>query len=151
MRISTKGRYAIHIMLDIAQNSDGSYVSLKDIAARQELSLKYLEQIATFLCKAGMLKSERGPQGGYKLSKTPEEYTLGSILRLTEGNMAPVACLADRENRCEKCDSCATVDFWDGLYKVICDYIDKYTLEDLQKSSDSKMKKHLLKTGEISI
>ena len=140
MKISTRGRYAIRLMLDIAENEDGAYVSLKDIAVRQNLSMKYLEQIVSQLSKNGMLKSERGPQGGYKLAKKPEDYTIGSILRLTEGNLAPVSCLNDRENQCQRCRECATVDFWGGLYKVISEYIDRYTLADLMQSEDSGMK-----------
>jgi len=143
VQISTKGRYAIRLMMDIAENSNGNYVSLKDIAARQDLSVKYLEQIVSALGKNGMLKSERGAQGGYKLSKKPEEYSIGSILRLTEGNLAPVSCLNDKENQCERCKQCSTVDFWGGLYKVINEYIDKYTLADLMQSEKTGKREFL--------
>lgn len=131
MRISTKGRYALRLMIDISLQKDGGFVSLKDVAARQDISLKYLEQIVGLLSKAGFLRSGRGPQGGYKLAKRPEEYTVGSILRLTEGNLAPVACLEDEENQCERCSQCATLDFWTGLYRTVNAYIDTYTLADL--------------------
>jgi Rrf2 family protein len=138
MRISTKGRYALRLMIDLSQHNDGSFVSLKDAAARQEISVKYLEQIVGLLSKAGLLRSERGPQGGYRLARAPEEYTVGSILRLTEGNLAPVACLEDPENRCERSGQCATLDFWTGLYAVINDYIDRFTLADLVASEKKK-------------
>ena len=131
MKISTKGRYALRLMIDIALNSNGSNVSLKEISARQNISVKYLEQIIGLLCKIGFLRSTRGSQGGYKLAKEPKEYTVGSILRVTEGNLAPVTCLEDEENKCELCYECATIDFWEGLYDVINQYVDKFTLQDL--------------------
>ena len=131
MKISTKGRYALRLMTDLAVNDQSGYVSLKDVAQRQRISLKYLEQIAGMLGKAGLLQSGRGAQGGYRLAKAPENYTVGEILRLTEGNLAPVACLVGPENRCELCGECATLDFWTGLYAVVNDYIDRYTLADL--------------------
>ncbi len=137
MKISTKGRYAILILVDIAQHGETQNVSLKDIAARQKLSVKYLEQIATLLCKAGMLRSERGPQGGYRLAEDPSELTIGKILRLTEGSLAPVACLEYDTIPCVRGDICISRDFWDGLYRRICDYIDHYTLEDMLRSSRS--------------
>ncbi|WP_295580879.1 Rrf2 family transcriptional regulator [uncultured Oscillibacter sp.] len=131
MKISTRGRYALRLMMDIASHDGEGYVSLKDAAARQEISVKYLEQIAGLLSKAGLLHSGRGAQGGYRLVKAPEAYTVGSILRLTEGNLAPVACLEGPENRCQRCGECATLDFWTGLYAVVNEYIDRYTLADL--------------------
>ena len=131
MRISTKGRYALRLMMDIAAHDKEGYVSLKDAAARQDISVKYLEQIAGMLSKAGLLHSGRGAQGGYRLAKEPEAYTVGSILRLTEGNLAPVACLEGTENRCQRCGECATLDFWTGLYAVVNEYIDRFTLADL--------------------
>jgi len=139
MRISTKGRYALRLMIDVAEHDDGeTLISLKDIAQRQDLSVKYLEQIVALLSKAGFLRSGRGPQGGYRLSRAPEEYTVGSILRLTEGNLAPVSCLEDKENRCDRCSQCATLDFWTGLYQTVNDYIDRFTLADLVKSEREK-------------
>ena len=131
MKISTKGRYALRLMMDIAAHDKEGYVSLKDAAARQDISVKYLEQIAGVLSKAGLLHSGRGAQGGYRLAKEPEAYTVGSILRLTEGNLAPVACLEGTENRCQRCGECATLDFWTGLYAVVNEYIDRFTLADL--------------------
>ena len=131
MKISTKGRYALRLMTDIAAHDSDGYVSLKDVAARQGISMKYYEQIAGLLAKAGLLHSGRGAQGGYRLAKRPEDYTVGSILRLTEGNLAPVACLEGPENICQRCGECSTLGFWAGLYAVVNDYIDRYTLADL--------------------
>ena len=131
MRISTKGRYALRLMMDIATHDQDGYVSLKDVAARQGISMKYSEQIAGMLSKAGMLHSGRGAQGGDRLAREPEEYTVGSILRLTEGNLAPVACLEGPENVWQRCGECSTLGFWAGLYAVVNDYIDRYTLADL--------------------
>ena len=140
MKISTKGRYALRLMMDVASHDDAGYVSLKDVAARQNISMKYLEQIAGLLAKAGLLRSGRGAQGGYRLAKEPENYTVGSILRLTEGNLAPVACLETEENRCQRCGECPTLDFWTGLYAVVNEYIDRYTLADLLEEQQRKRK-----------
>ena len=131
MRISTKGRYAIRLMIDIAQHSNGGNVSIKDISKRQDISLKYLEQIVNMLSRAGFLRSQRGSQGGYKLARKAEEYTIGDILRVTEGEMAPVACLEGEENQCPKVNQCPTIEFWTGLYKTINDYIDSTTIAEL--------------------
>lgn len=132
MRVSTRGRYALRLMTDVALHGELGYVPLKDVAARQELSIKYLEQIAGVLGKAGFLRSGRGAQGGYRLTRDPAEYTVGSILRLTEGDLAPVTCLAPEENNvCGRCDTCAARDFWAGLYDVVNGYVDRFTLEDL--------------------
>lgn len=138
MRISTKGRYALRMMMDIAAHDQEGYVSLKDVSARQTLSPKYLEQIAGMLSRAGLLRSGRGAQGGYRLAREPEQYTVGDILRLTEGNLAPVACLEGPENRCERRGECPTLDFWTGLYAVVNDYIDRYTLADLMRERERK-------------
>ncbi len=140
MRISTKGRYALRLMTDLSAYDQGGYVSLKDAAERQGISLKYLEQIAGLLSKAGLLQSGRGAQGGYRLAREPEEYTVGEILRLTEGNLAPVACLADPSNRCERCGECATLDFWTGLYQTVNEYIDRFTLADLLAERERKVR-----------
>ena len=135
MRISTKGRYALRLMLDLALNNTGEPISLKDIARRQEISDKYLEQIISVLNKAKYVKSIRGAQGGYILTKRPEEYTVGSILRLTEGSLAPVACLDDHPNQCERASSCKTLQMWEGFYKLLNEYFDGITLEDLLEQS----------------
>lgn len=131
MKISTKGRYALRLMLDLALNSGDIPVPIKDIAVRQGVSDKYLEQIISSLNKAGYVKSIRGPQGGYKLSKTPADYTVGMILRLTEGSLAPVACLEDEVNQCVRQESCATLELWNRLDVAIKGVVDQITLADL--------------------
>ena len=131
MKISTRGRYALRFMIDLAMHSENQYIALKDISARQEISVKYLEQIASLLSKHGLLMSIRGQQGGYKLSRSPAKYSVGEILRLTEGPLAPVACLENPDMPCERLAVCKTLPFWRGLYKVIEEYVDNYTLEDL--------------------
>lgn len=131
MKISTKGRYALRMMLDLAEYQKDGYVALKDIAERQGISKKYLEQIVPILNRSTILKTSRGFQGGYRLSREPENYTVGEILRLTEGNLAPVACLEHDPIECGRKDECATLHVWQGLYKVICDYLDGITLQDI--------------------
>ena len=131
MKISTKGRYALRIMLDLAMNDSNEPVRVKDIARRQEISVKYMEQIITILSKAGYLKSNRGPQGGYRLTKAPKEYTVGMILRLTEGSLAPVSCVEDEQSDCPRSEYCVTLRLWKELDAAISDVVDKYTLEDL--------------------
>lgn len=130
MRISTKGRYALRLMLDLAINNTGDPVSLKDIARRQEISDKYLEQIISVLNKANYVKSIRGAQGGYILTKKPEEYTVGMILRLTEGSLAPVACV-EEENPCDRIQDCATIMVWKKMNDAINEVVDGITLADL--------------------
>ena len=112
MMISTKGRYALRVMIDIAENSDGQYITLKDIAARQNISEKYLESIISVLSKEYLLEGVRGKGGGYKLTRDPEDYSVGEILRLVEGPLAPVACLKSTEVKCEKSESCQTLPMW---------------------------------------
>src|SRR5574344_2637694 len=131
MKISTRGRYALRFMIDLAQHDNGEYTALKDISERQEISIKYLEQITSLLSKFGLLLSVRGPQGGYKLSRTPDQYTVGQILRITEGNLAPVSCLETEQNTCPRKEFCPTLFLWEGLSKTIHDYLDGITLEDL--------------------
>ncbi len=131
MKISTKGRYALRLMLDLAIHNTGEPVRIKDIAARQEISDKYLEQIISSLNKAGYVKSIRGPQGGYRLTKAPEQYTVGMILRLTEGSLAPVACLDDEVNSCTRQDTCATLKLWKMVNDSVSSVVDKVTLANL--------------------
>ena len=131
MKISTKGRYALRLMLDLAIHDTGEPVRIKDIAARQEISDKYLEQIISSLNKAGYVKSIRGPQGGYRLTKKPEQYTVGMILRLTEGSLALVACLDDEVNSCTRQDTCATLRLWKMVNDSVSSVVDKVTLADL--------------------
>lgn len=131
MKISTKGRYALRLMLDMALNNTGNPIRIKDIAARQNISDKYLEQIVSVLNKAGFVKSIRGPQGGYKLTKRPEQYTVAMILRLTEGSLAPVSCLDDEVNMCDRQEECVTLILWRKLDDAIKSVIDNVTLADL--------------------
>ncbi|MDF2486829.1 MAG: transcriptional regulator, BadM/Rrf2 family [Herbinix sp.] len=130
MKISTKGRYALRLMLDLALNNTGEYITIKSIAARQEISEKYLEQIISLLNRAGYVKSIRGAQGGYRLAKETSEYTVGMILRLTEGSLAPVDCLED-ENECGRNGGCVTREVWQELYHAISSVVDRITLQDL--------------------
>ncbi len=132
MKISTKGRYALRIMLDLSLNNNGNFISLKDISIRQEVSMKYLEQIISMLNKAGYLETARGNTGGYKLAKKPSEYTVGDILRATEGDLAPIYCLSNEEE-CTRKENCKTRIFWKGLDDAINNYVDSVTLEDLAK------------------
>lgn len=131
MKISTKGRYALRLMLDIAQNAADKPVSVKEIAARQEISDKYLEQIIALLNGAGFVRSVRGPQGGYLLRKKPEEYTVGMILRLTEGTLSPVSCVEKDALPCEREGDCATIKLWRQLNDAISSVVDHVTLADL--------------------
>lgn len=134
MKISTKGRYALRMMLDLASHEPDEYISLKDIAQRQNISKKYLEQIVPLLNQAGFLRTNRGFQGGYTLAKSAEQYTVGDILRVTEGSLAPVACLDFEPNGCERAADCMTLDVWKGLYKAITDYLDNVTLASILQS-----------------
>ncbi len=131
MKISTKGRYAVRMLLDIAEHSHDDFISLKDIAERQGISKKYLEQIISLFNNSNILQSSRGFKGGYKLSKQPSEYTIGEILRITEGSIAPITCLQTTPNLCERRDSCKTLYVWEGLYDVICQYLDNITIQDI--------------------
>ena len=131
MKISTKGRYALRLMLDLAMNSTGSPVSLKDVAKRQGISDKYLEQIISVLNRAGYVKSVRGAQGGYMLRKEPEEYTVGMILRLTGGSLAPVACIEEDEVSCDRQENCVTLILWKKINDAVSSVVDHTTLQDL--------------------
>ncbi len=134
MRISTKGRYALRLMMDIALHEEGGNpVRIKDIAFRQSLSTKYLEQIIAILNRAGYVRSIRGPQGGYLLTRPAREYTAGMILRLTEGSLAPVACLDNQGTpaACSRADECASLILWKKLNNAINDVVDQVTLQDL--------------------
>ena len=131
MKISTKGRYALRLMIDLAQHDAAGYIPLRDISKRQEVSAKYLEQIVVQLSRAGLVTSTRGAQGGYQLARHPSEYTVGEILRITEGSLAPVAWLADGPVECPRAEDCITLGFWRGLYDVVNQYVDSVTLEEL--------------------
>lgn len=131
MKISTKGRYALRLMLDLAIYNTGEPISLKDVAKRQQISDKYLEQIISMLNKAGYVRSVRGSQGGYLLSREPKDYTVGMVLRLAEGDLAPVSCVGDNSVACDRKDNCVTMRVWEKLYDAICGVVDEITLEDL--------------------
>lgn len=131
--ISTRGRYAIRVMLDIAYNQKDGYVPMKDVASRQGLSLKYLEQILPALTKNKIVEGVQGKGGGYRLVRTPKEYTIGDILRITERDLAPVSCLAEGAQQCERRDKCQTIELWEGLNEVVNNYLDSKTLADLMK------------------
>ena len=133
MMISTKGRYALRVMIDIAENQHDGYLPLREIAARQEISEKYLEAIVKSLVKAQYLTGLRGKAGGYRLTRPPQEYTVGSILRLTEGSLAPVACLGDNPPDCPRMADCRTLPMWRELNTMIQNYFDGITLADLAK------------------
>ena len=130
MKISTKGRYALDLMIDLAQNQHTGNISLKDVSKRKNVSLKYLEQIASVLTKNGFIKSVRGAQGGYSLTKDAAQYTAKDIICLVEGPIACIPCLEPTAS-CPKYNDCAVIGFYEGLDKVISDYLESYTLEDL--------------------
>ena len=131
MKISTKGRYALRLMVDLARNSTDGYIRLKDVSERQDISVKYLEQIVSPLAQNYLVSSARGPHGGYRLARPPKEYTVGEILRTIEGSLAPVSCLEKQPNKCRRKDDCPVLEFWQGLDKTIEQYVDSYTLESL--------------------
>ena len=139
MKISTRGRYALRLMLDLALNSPDQYVTIKSISERQDISNKYLEQIITALSRAGYVKSIRGAQGGYKLARPAEEYTVGMVLRLIEGSLAPVACMDDTPNKCPRSNDCVTLDIWKKLNDPINDVVDNITLADLVNQHKTKL------------
>ena len=131
MKISTKGRYALRLMMDLAENNTGSPISLKDVAKRQDISDKYLEQIISILNKAGYVRSVRGAQGGYMLKMEPQNYTVGMILRQTEGSLAPVACIEDDEIVCDRQQQCVTSIVYKKINDAISGVVDNITLQDL--------------------
>ena len=134
MKFSTKSRYALRFMIDLAKQNQSNYIALKDISKRQEISIKYLEQIVSQLSKAGLLISTRGAQGGHRLAKPASEITAGDILRATEGNLAPVACLRECAETCTRVSVCQSLDFWKGLHQVFSDYANNITLDSLTQS-----------------
>lgn len=143
MKISTKGRYALRMMLEFALHP-GECTKINQVAKRQQISEKYLEQIVTILSRAGYVKSMRGAQGGYRLTRQPEEYTVGMILRLTEGSLAPVACLDEGAPQCDRSEICVTLEVWKQLYDAICGVVDHVTLADLLAEQKQKPGKNLL-------
>ena len=138
MKISTKGRYALRMLLDLAEHRADGYIALKDIAERQGISKKYLEQIVPVLNKSDILRTNRGKQGGYMLVKDPDKYTVGEILRLTEGDLAPVACVGKNPEECKRRADCPTLPVWQGFYKVINEYFDGITLQDILDQKNAR-------------
>ncbi|MDO4944019.1 MAG: Rrf2 family transcriptional regulator [Ruminococcus sp.] len=137
MKISTKGRYALRLMIDLAMHAEDGYIPIKAVAERQGISDKYLEQIISVLSRAGYVRSIRGAGGGYKLASSPDKYTVGMILRLTEGSLAPVACLEGDINPCERQDKCPTLFIWQKIYDAVNDVVDNITIADiLEKELD---------------
>lgn len=131
MLISTRGRYALRVLIDLAEHADCGYIPMKEVAKRQGISLKYLERILPVLTKNGIIEGIQGKGGGYRLVKPPKECNLGEILRLVEGDLAPVACLVSGANPCEKADICRTYPLWNEFYKLVNDFFDGKTLADI--------------------
>jgi len=136
MMISTRGRYALRVLLDLAEQKSDGYIPMKSVAERQELSLKYIERIMPVLSKNKLVEGIHGKGGGYRLSRAPKEYTVGEILRLTEGNLAPVSCLECNATNCNRADKCKTLPMWNEFHKMTNNYFDSVTLEDLMKNSN---------------
>ena len=135
MKFSTRTRYALRVMLDLASASDDDFVSLKQIAQNQDISIKYLEQIVPFLTRAGLLVSSRGAQGGYRLAKKASEYTPMDIVQAIEGSFAPVYCLTPQSSSCSREENCQTREFWQGLQETVNTYLCSRTLEDMISSN----------------
>lgn len=139
MKISTKGRYAVRVMLDLAMCDAGKSIKVKDIATRQGISEKYLEQIIAILLKAEYVISTRGAHGGYRLAKDPAEYTVGMIIRLTEGSIAPVTCLEEGSETCERCEECETLQVWQQVYEAVNNVVDNVTIADLVERRQQRL------------
>ena len=133
MMITTRGRYALRVMIDLAENSDGSYLAMKEVAKRQGISLKYLERILPLLVDGGLVEGLRGKGGGYRLTREPEDYPVGEILRLTEGDLAPVPCLEKGARPCERAAGCKTLPLWKDLNDLVIGFLDSKTLADLMQ------------------
>ena len=140
MLISTRGRYALQVMCDLLEHQSGGYVPLKEIAARQDISLKYLESITRMLSKAHLIEAASGHGGGYRLTREPEEYSVGEILKLTEGTLAPVSCLKDDSVPCDRSELCYTLPIWQGLADLINNYFDNMTLADVAGKAGQTVK-----------
>ena len=137
MLISTRGRYALRVMIDLAEHRNGTYIPLKEVAERQEISEKYLESIIKVLVRAGLLEGARGKGGGYLLTRAPEDYTVGEILRLMEGELTPVACLGETAKPCTRSPECRTLPMWQELYDMINAFFDNRTVADLMEHGNS--------------
>lgn len=134
MMISTRGRYALRVLIDLAEHQNGEYIPMKEVAARQDISLNYIERIMPVLTKAKLVHGLHGKGGGYRLTMTPEQYKVGDILRLTEGDLAPVACIGCDAEKCNRTHECRTVSMWEKFYAVTNEYFDGITLADLMQS-----------------
>ena len=131
MKITTRGRYSLRLMIDLAQHYQEGYIALKDISSRQDISKKYLEQIVPFLIRSNLLNANKGHMGGYQLTKPPSQITVREILESAEGSLVPVSCMENTPNLCEKCGDCITLPIYQGLYEVVINYFDGITLEDI--------------------
>ncbi|MCD8375968.1 MAG: Rrf2 family transcriptional regulator [Oscillospiraceae bacterium] len=136
MLISTRGRYALRVLTDLAEHQADGYIPLKEIARRQDISEKYLESIIKILVKSGLLAGLRGKGGGYQLNRPPEKITVGSILRLAEGGLSPVSCLEEGAPPCARANECRTLELWQGLDQVISDYLESKTVADLMRTGE---------------
>lgn len=139
MMISTRGRYALRVLIDLAEHSDGGFLPMKEVAARQDISLKYLEKILPVLTKNSLIEGQQGKGGGYRLTKDPDEYRVYDILRLTEEDLAPVACLTDDAKPCERASECRTLAMWQKFYTLTKEYFSGITLADLMRSDSADM------------
>lgn len=133
MLISSRGRYALRVMIDLAEHDNGGYIPMKEVAQRQDISLKYLERILPILVSAKLIEGIHGKGGGYRLTKKPEEYRIGDVLRLTEGDLAPVACLECNADKCRRTAECRTLPMWMELNRRVNNYLDSVTIADLMK------------------
>ncbi len=143
MMVSTKGRYALRVMIDLAENGQSGYIPMREVAARQGISLKYLERILPVLVSSHLVEGVHGKSGGYRLTRDPQDYTVGEILRLTEGDIAPVACLECDAQICSRVENCRTLPMWKELQDRITDYVDHVRLSDLVKQEESCNDSHL--------
>jgi Rrf2 family protein len=142
VKVSTKGRYALRLLLDLAEHKADGYISLKEIAERQDISKQYLEQIVSLLNTSNILRANRGKNGGYMLAVEPSNCSVGQILRITEGSLVPVACLEDEINQCDRIETCKTLPMWMGLKKVIADYLDSVSLQDILEEYQEQSADH---------
>ncbi|MCD8331199.1 MAG: Rrf2 family transcriptional regulator [Oscillospiraceae bacterium] len=136
MLISTRGRYALRVLTDLAEHQTDGYIPLKEIAQRQDISEKYLESIIKILVRSGLLAGLRGKGGGYRLNRPPEQITVGSVLQLAEGTLSPVSCLEDNASPCARASECRTLQLWQGLDQVISDYLESKTIADLMRAGE---------------
>lgn len=137
MMVSTKGRYALRVMIDLAEHDQAKYIPLKEIANRQNISEKYLESIVKSLTREHFIEGLRGKGGGYRLTQDASCYTVADVLKITEGSLAPIACLQDESNQCNRAVSCQTLPMWEGLYKVVEEYLSSITIADLANTGES--------------